>query len=65
VLVSLALSMGIYHFFIRPFAVTRFLFGMKGDKKQPLLQQKLVEKQLAVSLDLNKRAKNQPLTANR
>jgi glucans biosynthesis protein C len=32
VLVSLALSVGIYHLFIRPFALMRFLFGMKPKK---------------------------------
>jgi peptidoglycan/LPS O-acetylase OafA/YrhL len=31
VIVSLLLSVAIFHFFIRPFAFTRFLFGMKGN----------------------------------
>jgi len=30
---SLCLSMGIYHLFIKPFAVTRLLFGMKPEAK--------------------------------
>ncbi len=33
VLLSFLLTMGIYHLFVRPFAVTRFLFGMKPKKK--------------------------------
>jgi glucans biosynthesis protein C len=33
VLITFFLSMGIFHLFIRPFAVTRFLFGMKPKKK--------------------------------
>lgn len=33
VITSLAVSMAVYHLFIRPFAVTRFLFGMKSDRK--------------------------------
>jgi hypothetical protein len=37
VLTTLAAAMGIYHLFIRPFGLTRFLFGMKGStKKRPL-----------------------------
>lgn len=35
VLTSLAVSMAIYHLFIRPFAITRFLFGMKNSPKAP------------------------------
>lgn len=31
---SFALIMGIYHLLIKPYAVTRFLFGMKPKKKQ-------------------------------
>jgi peptidoglycan/LPS O-acetylase OafA/YrhL len=31
---SFALIMGIYHLLIRPYAVTRFLFGMKPKKKE-------------------------------
>jgi peptidoglycan/LPS O-acetylase OafA/YrhL len=34
VLLSFLLSMSIYHLFIRPYAVTRFLFGMKPKKKK-------------------------------
>jgi hypothetical protein len=29
VLLTFVLTMGLYHLFVRPFAVTRFLFGMK------------------------------------
>ena len=31
---SFALIMGIYHLLIRPYAITRFLFGMKPKKKE-------------------------------
>ena len=34
VLVSFLLSMAIYHVFIRPFAITRFLFGSKKEKAE-------------------------------
>jgi hypothetical protein len=34
ILISFFLTMGIYHLFIRPFAVTRLLFGMKPKKKE-------------------------------
>jgi len=33
VVLTLGISMSIYHLFIRPYAVTRFLFGMKPKKK--------------------------------
>ncbi|HEY0274384.1 MAG TPA: hypothetical protein VGC22_14420, partial [Chitinophaga sp.] len=33
--VTFFISMGIYHLFIRPFALTRFLFGMKPRRLQP------------------------------
>jgi glucans biosynthesis protein C len=33
VLVTVFISMGIYHLLIRPFAITRFLFGMRPEKK--------------------------------
>lgn len=33
IVISLPLILGIYHFLIRPFAITRFLFGMKGEEK--------------------------------
>jgi glucans biosynthesis protein C len=37
VITTLTISMGFYHLFIRPFAITRFLFGMKSSsKKSPL-----------------------------
>jgi len=32
VVISLPLILGIYHFLIRPFAITRVLFGMKGEE---------------------------------
>ena len=32
VVISLPLILGIYHFLIRPFAITRVLFGMKAEK---------------------------------
>ena len=34
VILSFLLSMSIYHLFIRPYAITRFLFGMKPKKKK-------------------------------
>ncbi len=34
VIVSFLVTMSIYHVFIKPFAVTRFLFGMKPQKKE-------------------------------
>lgn len=40
VLVTFALTMSIYHLLIRPFAVTRFLFGMKPRKQQQKKQTK-------------------------
>jgi peptidoglycan/LPS O-acetylase OafA/YrhL len=32
IVTSLPLIWGIYHYLIRPFAITRFLFGMKGEE---------------------------------
>jgi glucan biosynthesis protein C len=34
-IISFALVTCIYHLFIKPYAVTRFLFGMKPKKKEP------------------------------
>ena len=34
VITSLCISMGIYHVFIKPFALTRYLFGMKPPEKK-------------------------------
>jgi len=39
VLVSFLLTTAIYHVFIKPFAVTRFLFGMKPKKKAAKIRQ--------------------------
>lgn len=42
VIVTFLLSMGIFHIFIRPYAIARFLFGMKSKQKltykQPVIQ---------------------------
>ncbi|WP_153799251.1 acyltransferase family protein [Foetidibacter luteolus] len=43
VLVSFALTLGIYHLFIRPYNLTRFMFGMKP--KQPVKKQAANEAQ--------------------
>ena len=42
-IISFALAISIYHLLIRPFAVTRFLFGMKPKKKaaKPSMEAKL------------------------
>jgi len=39
ILVTFTLTMGIYHLFIRPYVVTRWLFGMKPLEKKPELQE--------------------------
>ncbi|WP_295118642.1 acyltransferase family protein [uncultured Chitinophaga sp.] len=41
--VSLVLSVLVYHVFIRPFAVMRFIFGVKEDKKEQQKNRKLNE----------------------
>jgi hypothetical protein len=40
VFLSFLVTMAIYHLFVRPFAVMRFLFGMKPKKK---VEEKVVE----------------------
>ena len=49
VLFSLVVTVAIYHTLIRPFALTRFLFGMKPDKKSISLPGKTTGKEMVTA----------------
>jgi hypothetical protein len=49
VIVTFLISMSIFHIFIRPYAVTRFLFGMKA-KQKPTRQ--AADKQPVIQMDV-------------
>lgn len=52
VLVSFIVSIGIFHLYIRPFAITRFLFGMKPKElAKENVRSKIVEERASVSVN--------------
>ena len=56
VILSFMVCMSVYHLFIRPFAITRFLFGMKKDKKKEKFSSeeiKTIQQETGVHLKLS------------
>jgi len=52
VFTTFALSLGIYHLFIRPFAITRLLFGMKPVPKHSKKDQQMKKPEIEMTPDL-------------